>query len=219
MGQQQADDGCARQCACNGHDGEEDKSRVERAEVFQCLGIVADADAHAGHQCAEGVEADVAARLCRQDMEQAADDSQNEKDDNDKAAFQGLQVAAALCRIGRSLLLCFLCLLSMCHNSLAAVTLPSVPPIVSRMASSPMVCRPCMISLLPPTSTPSRKSNSQMRMVMKRWMPFKRCLRSRKPATIPVSMSPMTVNIFYYSFEKRGKDSYFLVAYLYLCNS
>lgn len=29
----------------------------------------------------------------------------------------------------------------------------------------------------------------------------------------------MTVNIFYYSFEKRGKDSYFLVAYLYLCNS
>ena len=111
----------------------------------------------------------------------------------------------------------FLCLLSMCHNSLAAVTLPSVPPIVSRMASSPMVCRPCMISLLPPTSTPSRKSNSQMRMVMKRWMPFKRCLRSRKPATIPVSMSPMTVNIFYYSFEKRGKDNNILSASSYLC--
>ena len=81
------------------------------------------------------------------------------------------------------------------HSPHAASTLPKVVPTAMNRASSPSVCRLRMMCSLPPTSTPSRKSNSQMRGVTALRITCIRRPRSSHPVRMPATMRVMTVNI------------------------
>ena len=87
------------------------------------------------------------------------------------------------------------------HKAQASTQQPRVPATDSSNASTPSVGKALMICSLPPTSTPSRKSNSHIKTVIT--LSFAVCtlaqdrerfFRSKYPLLMPKNMNRMTLN-------------------------
>lgn len=90
VAEKKAGNGAARQCAQYGHDREKHQPGVERTETLQHIRIIADADAYAEHEAAQGVITQFAVgEVVGDEMIHAAERPYDEERNDDEASFHG----------------------------------------------------------------------------------------------------------------------------------
>ena len=122
-------------------------------KLFKGVRIVADADAYAEHESAEGIVTKFAVgEVVWNKMVNSTKSADNEERDNNQTTFHAF--------------VSFPLLYNRYHKPHAHKVLPMTAATVMTIASSPRVCKPLIIDSLPPTSIPRRKRRIHIRRVI-----------------------------------------------------
>ena len=125
------------------------------AKTLQSIRIVADTDAYAEHESAEGIVTELAVgEVVWNKMINSTKSTDNEERDDNQTTFHAFVSFPPFHLYNRY------------HNPQAHNVLPATAATVMIIASSPRVCKPLIIDSLPPTSIPRRKRRIHIRRVI-----------------------------------------------------